>query len=131
MNVSSTRSQVSLWGANAGMLCLLIAGALPLLRMGDPALWKWLYAAGAAIVLVCRIFQPVDMPTLRARRLKRMEFWSAVVWAVGTFFIFYKGAGPTDWLAFFLAGGVLQAYASLAMPSAMKAADKPSAGKKR
>ncbi len=128
---SSSREQVTLWGANIGMLCLLIAGAMPLFSLGPVAAWKWLYAIGAAIVLICRIVQPTEMPTLRARRLRRMEFWSAVVWAVGVFFIFYKGAGPTDWLAFFLAGGVLQAYASLAMPSALKAKDAASEGSRK
>lgn len=126
------RKTLTVWGANIGMVLLLAAGVMPLLRMGDTPWWRWLYTAGAAIVLVCRIFQPKDAPTFRARRLQRMEFWSGVVWAVGAFFIFYPKAGPSDWLAFFLAGGVLEAWASLAMPSALKAKDgDPSAPRKR
>ena len=128
-DIKSTRYNVTLWGTNLGMLVLLVAGMLPLLRISAvPGLWRWLYAAGAAIVLVCRIFQPNDAPTMRARRLKRMEFWSGVVWATGVFFVFYPQAGATDWLAFFMAGGVLEAYASLAMPAALKAKDKEGAG---
>lgn len=124
-DIKSTRYNVTLWGANFGMLVLLVAGILPLLHVDAmPGLWRWFYAAGAAIVLVCRIFQPNDAPTMRARRLKRMEFWSGVVWAVGAFFVFYPKAGPTDWLAFFMAGGALEAYASLAMPAALKSKDK-------
>lgn len=123
------RNNLTIWGANTGMILLLVAALLPILRVGPSSLWRYLFAAGAAIVLICRIFQPKDAPTMRARRLKRMEFWSAVVWAVGTFFVFYPGAGPTDWLAFFLAGGVLEAYASLAMPAALRAKDKPSKSK--
>lgn len=119
-----SRNTVTLWGANIGMLLLLAAGVMPLLRMTDTDWWRWLYAAGAAIVLICRILQPKEAPTMRARRLKRMEFWSGVVWVVGAFFIFYPKAGPTDWLAFFLAGGVLQAWASLAMPAALRHKDK-------
>lgn len=123
------RNNLTIWGANTGMILLLVAALLPILRVGPSSLWRYIFAAGAAIVLICRIFQPKDAPTMRARRLKRMEFWSAVVWAVGTFFVFYPGAGPTDWLAFFLAGGVLEAYASLAMPAALRAKDKPSKSK--
>lgn len=124
-DIKSTRYNVTLWGANFGMFVLLVAGILPLLHLDTmPGLWRWFYAAGAAIVLVCRIFQPNDAPTMRARRLKRMEFWSGVVWAVGAFFVFYPKAGPTDWLAFFMAGGALEAYASLAMPAALKSKDK-------
>lgn len=123
MNVKR-RDNIAIWGANTGMMMLLVAGVMPLLRAGVAApVWRWLYAAGAATVLAARILQPKDAPTLRARRLKRMELWSALVWAVGVFFIFWPGAGPTDWIAFFLAGGVLEAYASLAMPAALRSKD--------
>lgn len=118
------RNNLAIWGANGGMLLLLVAAVLPIVRLGGADVWRWLFAAGAAVVLICRIVQPKDAPTIRARRLKKMEFWSGVVWAVGAFFVFYPKAGPTDWLAFFLAGGVLEAYASLAMPAALRAKDK-------
>ncbi len=118
------RNNVAIWGANGGMLLLLVAAVLPILRLGGNDVWRWLFAAGAVVVLICRIIQPKDAPTMRARRLKKMEFWSGVVWAVGAFFVFYPKAGPTDWLAFFLAGGVLEAYASLAMPAALRNKDK-------
>lgn len=118
------RNNLAIWGANGGMLLLLVAAVLPIVRLGGTDVWRWLFAAGAAVVLICRIVQPKDAPTIRARRLKKMEFWSGVVWAVGAFFVFYPKAGPTDWLAFFLAGGVLEAYASLAMPAALRAKDK-------
>lgn len=118
------RNNLAIWGANGGMLLLLVAAVLPIVRWGGTDVWRWLFAAGAAVVLICRIVQPKDAPTIRARRLKKMEFWSGVVWAVGAFFVFYPKAGPTDWLAFFLAGGVLEAYASLAMPAALRAKDK-------
>lgn len=121
------RNQLTIWGANIGMIVILIAAALPLLRLGGDA-WRYIFAVGAAIVLVCRILQPKDAPTLRARRLKKMEMWSGIIWAVGVFFIFYPKAGATDWLAFFLAGGVLEAYASLALPSALRTEDKNNKG---
>lgn len=117
------RNNLAVWGANGGMILLLVAAMLPILRVDGNA-WRYLFAAGAAIVLVCRIVQPKDAPTMRARRLKKMEFWSGVVWAAGAFFVFYDKAGATDWLAFFLAGGVLEAYASFAMPAALTTKEK-------
>lgn len=114
------RNNLTIWAANIGMLIILAAAALPLLRFGGDY-WRYIFAVGAAIVLFARFFQPKDAPNLRARRLKKMEMWSAIVWVVGVFFIFYPKAGQTDWLAFFLAGGVLEAYASLMLPSAIKA----------
>lgn len=120
----TTRETAAVWGANIGMFLLMVSALLPLLHAGVPGLWRWLYACGAALVLISRIFRSTDAPTLRARRLKRMEMWSGIVWATGAFFVFYPKAGATDWLAFLLAGGVLQAYASLAMPAALKKKDK-------
>ncbi len=112
----------AVWVANIGLLILLAAIALPLLRIGGDA-WRWIYAAGAAVLLVGRIAEPKKMPTLRAGRLKRLETWAAIVFCAGVFFAFYKGAQPRDWLAFFLAGGVIQVYVSMAMPSALKKKD--------
>lgn len=109
----------TIWIANIGLLVLLVAISMPLLRFGGDA-WRWVYAAGAFVLLLGRIFEPKKMPSLRATRLKRLEVWAAVVFCVGVFFAFYRGAQPRDWLAFFLAGGVIQVYASVALPIALR-----------
>ena len=41
------RKTLTVWGANIGMVLLLAAGVMPLLRMGDTPWWRWLYTAGA------------------------------------------------------------------------------------
>lgn len=58
--------------------------------------------------------------SLRLKRLYRLETWSALFFCVGTFFIFYDRAGVSDWLAFTLAGGAVQAYTSIMIPRAMR-----------
>ena len=105
------------WIVNTGLLAIAVATLLPILRLGVP--WfRYLYAAGALLTLVGRIItvRIYNGAPLRVRRLGRMEFWAAVVFAVGTFFLFWPGAGPTDWLAFTLAGAALQTYASIMLP---------------
>ncbi len=49
---------------------------------------------------------------LRVRRLARIELWSCVIFCAGAFFMWYTPE-RLDWLAFTLAGGVLQVYSSL------------------
>ena len=109
----------AIWIANIGLIVLMAAIVMPLLRLGGDA-WRWVYGAGAVILLAGRIAEPHRMPTLRATRLKRLEVWAAIVFCAGVFFAFYRGAQPRDWLAFFLAGGVIQAYASIALPIALR-----------
>lgn len=118
-NKTESRRIWAVWIANIGLLLLLAAIILPLLRTGGD-IWRWIYGAGALILLIGRLLELKRMPTLRATRLKRLEVWAAIVFCAGVFFVFYKGAQPRDWLAFFLAGGVIQAYASIALPLALK-----------
>lgn len=123
-DTQTTRRRVwTEWVANLGLLTLLVALALPLLHAGGE-IWKWIYAGGALVLLAGRLLQDKKMPTLRATRLKRLEVWAAIVFCVGAGFTFYNGARPTEWLAFFLAGGVIQAYASIMMPLALKKKDR-------
>lgn len=105
------------WLVNIGLFAIAVATLLPILRIGVP--WfRYLYASGALLTLVGRIISVriYNGTPLRVRRLGRMEFWAAIVFAVGTFFLFWPGAGPTDWLAFTLAGAALQTYASIMLP---------------
>jgi len=100
-----------------GLLAIMVATAMPLLRMGDfmvfgLTLWRYLYAVGAVTLLILRLATPYKGNDLRTKRLTRLEFWSAVVFCVLVFFIFYM-PHSTDWLAFTMAGAFIQAYASI------------------
>lgn len=100
-----------------GLLAIMIATAMPLLGLNDFSIggltvWRYLYALGAVALLILRIASPYKGSDLRTKRLGRLEFWSAVIFCVATFFIFYMPYS-TDWLAFTLAGAFLQAYASI------------------
>lgn len=89
--------------------------AFPLLHMATVP-WRWIYAAGALILLLTRLSQAGaddKSESLRRRRLKRLGLWASIMFGAGVFFMFYPGAGATDWLAFTLAGAAIQAYSSL------------------
>lgn len=111
---------VTLMWLTAVPLLLVVAGtAMPILGC-QPPLWKYVYSAGAVLLLIVRIITPYRGDNLRVKRLSRLESWSAIFFCVAAFFMFYKGAGPTDWLAFTLAGGAVQCYTSIMIPRAQK-----------
>lgn len=97
------------------MLTLLITAILPILGYK----WDWLryaFAAGALLTLVAQVLTPSPSKELRTRRLARMNVWSAVLYCVSAGCLFVKD--PTmqqSWVAFLLAGAVLQLYATLMM----------------
>lgn len=111
-----TRRQVaSALLVNAGLLLIVVATAMPLLHVTE--LWiKIVYSAGAAMSIAGRfmnIGEASGVSDLRVRRLMRLETWSTALFAVAVFFMFYPRAGATDWIAFTLAGGFIQAYTSI------------------
>lgn len=112
----------AMWMVNIGLLAIAAATALPLLQIGA-GVFEWIYAAGAALTLISRIatIGAYRGMTLRVRRLGRMELWSAIIFAVGCFFVFNRRSNEMDWLAFTLAGAMLQAYASIMVPRAIRA----------
>jgi uncharacterized membrane protein len=95
------------------MLMLLVTAILPILGYK----WDWLryaFAAGALLTLVAQILTPNNNKELRARRLARMNVWAAILYCVSAGCLFVKE--PTmqqSWVAFLLAGAVLQLYATL------------------
>lgn len=109
-----------LWVMNAGLLLIVAGTALPLFNV-DSTAFRYIYTAGAVIALVGRIFSPRYKGSIfRVRRLYHISFWSCVIFCVGAFFMWYGGRDTTDWLAFTLAGGILQVYASVMIPRAIE-----------
>lgn len=110
------KSLAGFWLTNIGLLVIMAAAALPLLRLWTDG-FGYLYAAGAALLLAGRFLTlPAKDEPLRIRRLGRMEIWTALVFVAGAVFIFLPQGQGNDWLAFTLAGGVLTLYTSIMIP---------------
>lgn len=108
---------------NIGLLLIMAGAAIPIFRMGqttDAA--RWIFAAGAFMTLAGRLFTPYTGRAIRVKRLHRIESWSAIFFCVAAFFMFYDTTSARDWLAFTLAGGAIQVYASIMLPIAIKKA---------
>lgn len=112
---STKKSILRAIAINGGMILIAIGILLPLISI-DIKTARWIYAAGALTTLLGRIFTPYKGNSLRVRRLHHIQAWSAIFFCVGAFFMFYPGAGTTDWLAFTLAGGAIVIYSSIMIP---------------
>lgn len=97
-------------------LVLIFVGTMIVLLNIDSSWWRFVYGAGAIALIAGRLMSPYKGDIFRVKRLSRIEFWSAIFFCVAVFFMFYPGAGTTDWLAFTLAGGALQVYTSIMIP---------------
>ena len=118
------RRQAAAVFSTIGLLAIMTAAALPLLRMAD-GWFGYLYAAGAAMLLAGRLFEPVPAGAgIRLRRLLRLEVWTALIFAAGAVFILAPFAKGNDWIAFTLAGGVLTLYTSIMIPRQKKEPEK-------
>lgn len=97
-------------------LILVMAGlSMPLMLnsyQGDT--FRYVFAAGAMLSLLGRLFSPTYKGSdLRLRRLMRLQSWSAIFYCVAAFFCFYEKTNLRDWIAFTLAGAVVQIVCSV------------------
>lgn len=110
--------------ALVGLVVICIAALLPVVAMNwAPGLlpwWKWVYAAGALLFLVGKLFCPYRGTHPRIRRLYRIESWSAVFFCVAAFFLFYNDGSLRDVWAFTLAGGALLIFTTIAIPHTIR-----------
>lgn len=109
------------WIANAGLLLVLAGTAIPLFSHTMFLTARWIFSAGALLAfagkLTGRLAAPADpAEPVRLTRMKRLEVWSAVMFVVAAVFMYLRNVGPTDWIAFTLAGGALTCYTSLMIP---------------
>ena len=95
---------------SVAMLLIVITAILPLLNIyWAPA--KWIYAFGAELALAERLTERYKGSNIRLRRLYRMAKFSALLYCVSAYFLFFgTGEHPTEWLAFLMAGAVVQTY---------------------
>ena len=110
-----------------GMLLIVAGTMLPIFHVEGEyfagEVYKYVYTAGAAILLLSRLFSGYKVENDRLRRLYRIESWSAIFFCVAAFFMFYS-EGARDWLAFTLAGGAIQVYTSIMIPRVARKEEK-------
>lgn len=111
--------------ALAGLLGIAVGTMLPIInvQMGPQAIgiwWKYIYAAGALMFLIGKLFNRYTGIHPRIRRLYRIESWSAIFFCVAAFFLFYNGTYSRDSWAFTLAGGALLVFTTISIPRVVK-----------
>ena len=92
-----------------GLTVMMIMAVLPLLDINEEWM-RTVYAAAAALVLIARLLYRYRGNNLRVRRLHHMNIVSALLYCASAAMLFY-GSGTTNWIAFLLAGAVMQMYA--------------------
>lgn len=93
-----------------GLLIMLVMALLPLLNINHEWM-RWTFAVGALAVLVGRIVGLYHGPSLRVRRLHRLLITSGLLYCASAVMMFVS-RGTNDWIAFLLAGLVMQIYAT-------------------
>ena len=112
------RQNLNSIGAPVALLLILLATLVPFFLAGNAAAmatYPYVFSAGALVLLVIRLFTPYRGDNLRQKRWYRIQAWSAVFFCVGAFFLFYAQGQLRDWLAFTLAGAVIQVITSIAI----------------
>ncbi|MBQ9466325.1 MAG: hypothetical protein IJU62_05050 [Muribaculaceae bacterium] len=96
-----------------GLLATMVLAALPLLGVTVAPWMRVAYAVAAGAVLLARLLT-VRSGTggLRERRLRVLLVVAAALICVSAWLLFRRDSGPTDWVAFLLAGAIMQGYAS-------------------
>lgn len=98
------------------MLMIAVAAAMPILGIAREHIMalRYVFAAGAALAFIVRLTETYDGSNTRLRRLHRLERMSALLYCVSAFLLFFYGdsQGGKDWIAFLLAGAVMQIYSS-------------------
>ena len=105
-----------------GLLVMLVMALLPLLNINHEWM-RWAFATGAVLVLVGRILGIYQGKSLRIKRLHRILITSGILYCASAFMMFYS-RGTNDWIAFLMAGLVIQIYASWMIDYESKKAEK-------
>lgn len=116
--------------ATFGLILVAVGLAAPFANMTDThfiSIFKWVYAPGAVIFTLARLFYATDpRESMRIRRIRRIEFWAGIAFCIAAGFWFYnddryskyllQGYGALTYLRetilFSLVGAFLQVIAS-------------------
>jgi len=123
MKNSIVRPRLAAVGAPMALLVIFLATLVPFLLMDNVVareIFPYVYSAGALALLLVRLFTPFKGTDLKLKGWHRIESWTAIIFCVAAFFLFYNPHQLRDWLAFTLAGAVLQAITSIAIPAREK-----------
>jgi amino acid transporter len=96
-----------------GMILMIVMAVTPLLvnHQLNMEWMRWIFIAGALIVLVGRLIDIYRGPSLRLKRLHVILVFSALLYcASGSMMFIFQGTN--NWIAFLLAGVMVQLYAS-------------------
>ena len=96
-----------------GLLVMIVMAIIPLLvnHQINMEMVRWTYTGGALIVLLGRLIDIYRGSSLRLKRLHTILVFSALLYcASGSMMFIYEGTN--NWIAFLLAGVVVQLYAS-------------------
>ena len=123
MKNSIVRPRLAAVGAPLALLVIFLATLVPFFLIEQQwarEAFPYVYSAGALALLLVRLFTPFKGSDMRLKRWHRIESWTAIIFCVGAFFLFYNPHQLRDWLAFTLAGAVLQTITSIAIPAREK-----------
>lgn len=123
------------------MLLLLVSAAIPIFATGLSRITFevlcWTYAFGAVMALAVRMSERYEGPSLRLKRLGRMAKVSALLYCVSAFFVVWPLISNDDlqnrrdWIAFLLAGAVMQIYVVFAQEHEQRKLAKQQAGEQK
>ena len=100
------------------MTGLLVTAVIPILGWRGEWL-RWAFAASAFLVLAAQVLMPTPAGGVRVRRLARMNVWASALYCLSAMSLFiHNQAMQQSWVAFLLAGAVMQVYATLMLPKA-------------
>ena len=96
-----------------GMIMMIVMAVTPLLvnHQLNMEWMRWIFIAGALIVLVGRLIDIYRGPSLRLKRLHVILVFSALLYCASGSMMFIL-QGTNNWIAFLLAGVMVQLYAS-------------------
>ena len=93
------------------MTTLLVGAILPFFSH-DWQGWKYVLAAGALGTLVAQLLIPAPSDELRIKRFAHMNVWSAIIYCIAAYCPFSHDISmQQSWVAFLLAGALMQIIA--------------------